>query len=52
MLNADTSHAFEECQKWPTARTTGIQHEVERELLKARKDDVYWEDIVDVSLGT
>ena len=48
MLNGDTSHAFEECQKWPTARTVGIQHEIERELLKARKDDAYWEDIVDV----
>lgn len=29
---------------------TGIQREVERELLKARKDDAFWEDIVDVSL--
>lgn len=47
-MNVDMSLAFEECQKYPTARTFDIQREVERELAKARKEDAFWEDIVDV----
>ncbi|KAF8587580.1 hypothetical protein K439DRAFT_810742 [Ramaria rubella] len=47
-LSGDTSHAFEECQKWPGARTNGILREVDRELAKSRKDDTCWEDLVDM----
>lgn len=48
-LSLDNSIAFEEGQKWPTARTLGIQREVERTLVKIRKEDAFWEDLLDVS---
>ncbi|GJJ13337.1 hypothetical protein Clacol_007589 [Clathrus columnatus] len=46
-LTTDNNVAFEEGQKWPTARTLGIQRDVERTLAKIRKEDAFWEDLLD-----
>jgi len=49
-FSGDMSQAFEDGQKWPSARYTGIQKEVDRELARGRKEDAFWEENVDVRL--
>ncbi|KIJ53437.1 hypothetical protein M422DRAFT_64465 [Sphaerobolus stellatus SS14] len=51
-VTGDMYHNFEEGQKWPTLRYQSIQKDIDKELTRGRKEDVFWEDNVDLPYVT